>query len=143
MKLKEIYNQIKESDDTDYRGSHRAPDKRSGSPLYDVTLNGIYPDDVYSRQGIQYYGDGGSLDRLNFATIQKYHNKPNAMITIYRSVPGHVDKINVGDWVGITKQYVKEHGEGEEGWKVLTMKVKAKDIYTEGNSLSEWRYDPT
>ena len=53
-------------------------------------------------------------------------------------------KINSGDWVSINKQYAKQHGEREFGknYKVITKKVKAKDIYTNGDSIHEWGYDP-
>lgn len=147
MKLMPIFEsmirRIQEGD-YDYRGSHTAPGKDEGVPLHDLTAreNEIYPDDVYSSNGIRYYGTGESTDRLNFQIINKYRRKPNADIVVYRAVPGNVDKINPGDWVTITSQYAKDHAEGEEGWKIIKMKVKAKDIYTNGDSMDEWGYDP-
>ena len=39
----------------EYVGEHGAPDKESGAPLYDLTLEGIYPDDVYGPNGARYY----------------------------------------------------------------------------------------
>ena len=127
----------------DYRGQHRAPGPKEGSPLYDVTLNGIYPDDVYSRQGKSYYGDGESYDSINFMILNKYHNKPDATLTIFRGVPKNINGINTGDWVTINRQYAQTHISGEKGYKVISKTVKARDIYTEGNSLSEWGYYPT
>ena len=70
----------------DYHGSHEAPGKE-GAPLYDVTLNGIYPEDIYSSQGARYYGDGSSFDNQTINIIHVYHNKPNAKVKIYRAVP--------------------------------------------------------
>lgn len=140
--IESIVRRILKEEEYDYRGSHRAPGKEEGAPLYDLTLNGIYPDDVYSRQAIRYYGTDVN-DQMTFGIILKYRNKPNATVTIYRAVPAEVTSINPGDWVAITRQYAKEHMEGEKNWKILSMKVKAKDIYTEGNSWDEWGYDPS
>jgi len=52
--------------------------------------------------------------------------------------------INNGDWVGITPNYAKEHGEREIGrgkYRVLTKTVPAKHVFSEGNSMQEWGYD--
>jgi len=132
------------AEEYDYRGSHTAPDRESGVPLHDLTANDniVYPDDVYSSNGIRYYGSGDATDRLNFSIIQKFRGKPNGKVTIYRAVPPNVDKINPGDWVTITSKYARDHMEGEDGWKILKMTVPAKDIYTNGDSLDEWGYDP-
>jgi len=52
--------------------------------------------------------------------------------------------INSGDWVTINKDYAKEHGESalQGNYKILSKKVKAKDIFTNGDSIHEWGYDP-
>ena len=173
----------------DYKGSHEAPGKES-APLNDLTLNGIYPVDVYTHP--HYYD-------IKFP-IADYRNKPNKTIKIYRAVPKilsnedqikefekqlayiqkhgkvprYVDtsldrsayygkisdeierleklpsenvtkpKINKGDWVTIDLAYAKEHGQSHlnNQYKVITKTVKAKDIYTDGNSIMEWGYYP-
>ena len=53
-------------------------------------------------------------------------------------------EINPNDWVTINKQYAKEHGESALGgkYKIISKKVKAKDIFTSGDSIHEWGYDP-
>lgn len=53
--------------------------------------------------------------------------------------------INVGDWVTINKEYAKEHGEAwlKGDYKILSKSVKAKDIFTEGDSIQEWGYYPS
>jgi hypothetical protein len=53
-------------------------------------------------------------------------------------------KINKGDWVTINKEYAREHGEDNlrGNYKILSKNVKAKDIFTEGDSIQEWGYDP-
>ena len=85
MKIFEII-----SSDTDYRGEHMSPDRIGGAPLYDLTVNGVYLDDVYSINGFTYYGsasDDRSDDVHNFNLIRGFHNKPNAKVAIYRAVP--------------------------------------------------------
>jgi hypothetical protein len=53
--------------------------------------------------------------------------------------------INRGDWVTPNRQYAKEHGEsalnGE--YEIISKKVRAKDIYTNGDSIHEFGYDPS
>jgi len=48
--------------------------------------------------------------------------------------------INPGDWVTIVRQYAEEHGQGALNGqhKVVSKRVKAKDIYTNGDSWLEW-----
>jgi len=52
--------------------------------------------------------------------------------------------INPGDWVTTVKQYAIDHGRASLGnkYKVLSKTVKAKDLYTDGNSIHEWGYSP-
>jgi hypothetical protein len=57
-------------------------------------------------------------------------------------VTPQVNKINPGDWVTINKKYAKAHGEGIGGYKIIQKKVKARDIFTNGDSIHEWGYDP-
>ena len=69
-------------------------------------------------------------------------DNPDKTVTIYRSVPKEVKEINAGDWVTTTREYARDHMEGEKNWHILSKKVKAKDIATDGNSIHEWGYDP-
>jgi hypothetical protein len=138
MKLKHILQEIED----DYRGSHKAPDKENGCPLYDLTLNDVYPDDVYSKNGARYYGTGAVNDAQIHNFILKYRNKPNAQVTIFRAVPNTVKSINNGDWVAIDQRYAKNHMDGETDWHILKKKVKASEIYTNGDSWDEWGYQP-
>lgn len=73
---------------------------------------------------------------------------------IYTTIKEEIEKIkkleksvtiNPGDWVTINKKYAINHGKGELGqghYKVISKVVKAKDIYTNGDSIHEWGYDP-
>ena len=127
----------------DYRGSHEAPSYDENAPLYDLTLNGIYPEDVYSSKAIRYYGTGFPIaDRSAFKIINRSRNKPNDKIEIYRAVPKdtRINKINAGDWVTIVKEYAVTHGQSvlKGEYKILSKIVRAKELYTDGNSWLEW-----
>lgn len=196
ISLKKILTELE-----DYRGSHEAPDRQTGSPLYDVT--GIYPQDIYTEPldvASRYYGSGEPFDSLSISTIRAYKDKPNLSIKIYRAIPlilttqdqiedlekqkkyilkygripsnintkitdrsayyDYIDDtlkklrnkpnkqqqkitINDGDWVTINKQYAVEHGKSSllGKYKILSKVVKARHLYTDGNSLHEWGYD--
>jgi hypothetical protein len=58
--------------------------------------------------------------------------------------PQTIDSINAGDWVTPSRTYAREHGEaalrGE--YKILSKSVPASHLFTEGNSLSEFGYNP-
>ena len=56
----------------------------------------------------------------------------------------NIDRINPGDWVTIVRRYAKEHGQDNlnNKFRIISKKVKAKDVYTDGNSLAEWGYSP-
>ncbi len=127
----------------DYRGLHKAPNQENGSPLHD--LSNTYPDDIYSDLGARYYGHGEpKLDRTSIQIIQKAHNQPDMPITIYRAVPKEIKEILAGDWVTINKQYAVTHGESslQGNYSILTKIVPAKNLYTDGNSIHEWGYNP-
>ncbi len=55
-------------------------------------------------------------------------------------------KINPGDWVSPIRQYVIDHGNSHLGgrgkYQIVSKRVKAKDVYTAGDSWLEWGYDP-
>jgi len=53
-------------------------------------------------------------------------------------------QINTGDWVTISRGYAKEHGQSNifGPYKILQKTVKAKDLFTDGDSIHEWGYDP-
>lgn len=128
----------------DYRGWHTAPTREGSNSIDD--LADIYPDDIYSNKGVQYYGTGDrTMDTKTIDTIKRMQGNPDAEITIYRAVPKGVKGINSGDWVTINKDYAKMHGDSwvEDGsYDIISQKVKAKDIVTNGDSIHEWGYDP-
>ena len=52
--------------------------------------------------------------------------------------------INAGDWVTIVRDYAKEHGQYNLGnkFKIISKTVPAKTLYSEGNDIFEWGYQP-
>jgi hypothetical protein len=126
----------------DYRGQHQAPDREGGAPLYDVATNTIYPQDIYGPNGYRYYG----ADTPNaFYAVMAAKGRPNLRVMIYRAIPKELKnvQINPGDWVAIDRDYAKEHGESSlNGYRIISKSVFARDVFTDGNSLEEWGYDP-
>lgn len=83
----------------EYKGEHEAPDKDNGAPLYDLTLNGIYPKDFYDK-GISHYGEGNTIaDNESFSVISSVKNRPNKLVKIFRAIP----ELNFED-----KEYLNE-----------------------------------
>ena len=123
-----------------YKMQHTAP-MRDDNPSGD-NLSDAYGDDIYSFRAKQYYGTGAAYDDKAIAIIQEMKGKPEKTVTIYRAVPKSVKEINPSDWVTTTKEYAEDHMAGENGWHILSKKVKAKDIANDGNSIHEFGYDP-
>lgn len=190
------------NEDEDYRGEHQPQGADGGAPLFDLTINGIYPNDVYESNGARYYDDGLLDFRNCYYIAMAYHNRPNKPIKIYRAVPkkdtnedlinryakqkAYILKygklppdadthrmnaseyyeyiwnkihelealppspteakitINPGDWVTISKKYAADHGKSnlQNKYRILSKTVAARDIFTSGESLHEWGYDP-
>jgi hypothetical protein len=135
----------------DYRRKRDyAPNKKTGAPMYD--LSKLYPADLYGKDAPHLYSRGkiwAKSDANSIRKIQSVKNHPNAKVVIYRAVPSSVGEvsINIGDWVTVSKQYAEEHGlyhrKGGPGkYKVITKVVYARDLFTDGDSIVEWGYDP-
>ena len=52
--------------------------------------------------------------------------------------------INNGDWVTINPDYAKSHGKSHlnNKYKIITKTVPAKTLFTFGDSIHEWGYNP-
>ena len=139
----------------DYRGQHEAPDRENGVPLHDTS--GVYPPDFYGPNGFRYYADyGNDYDYRSYNAHVRLKDKPEEFVSVHRAIPSDVYKkalkedaplrhmIRPGDWVTPSKEYAKEHGEAQFGknYKIASMRVKAKDVFTNGDSINEWGYDP-
>lgn len=132
-----------------YSGLHTAPKPDYGAPLHDLTGGGnIYPNDVYGSKAAQYYGHYGQNNPMDVETVrlvQGFKGKPDATVTVYRAVPKNApNTINPGDWVTVNKNYATTHGEGplQGDYKIVSRKVRADEIYTNGDSIHEWGYHP-
>ena len=131
-----------------YRGSHKAPSPEFGAPLHDLTGGGqMYPADVYSSKAAQYYGTGyPKADKEAFDLAKRVRGNPDAEVTMYRAVPKdeNIKTINAGDWVTLSKDYAKTHGESvlQGDYKIISQKVKAKELWTNADSIHEFGYQP-
>ena len=137
--------------DASYRMDHqpRGP-QEGGGRLDDITAGGeLFPDDVYSANGLRFYGNpNNSFDRQSHAAILAARGNPEAEITIYRGVPTDVNQINAGDWVTLSPDYAAMHAasgygpNGDQAGKVISQRVKVKDVFSDGNDLNEFGYFP-
>lgn len=137
---REQAQKIQEKTDS-YKMQHTAPMLEDGNSAGD-DLSGVFGDDIYTSNAVNYFGHGVGYDRKAINIINQMKGNPEKVITIYRAVPKSVNDINKGDWVTTTREYAKDHMGGEKGWHILSKKVKAKDIATDGNSIHEWGYSP-
>lgn len=137
--------------DAGYRMAHRPT---MGARLDDLTVgpdgDGFFPSDLYSPRGKQIYGTGNKdYDDESYQAIMKAYKNPDAEVTVYRGVPKGVDEIRQGDWVTLSKKYAEDHASsgygqlGDDSGQVLFMKVKAKDIFSDGNDMNEFGYFPS
>ena len=129
----------------DWRIKHKVPNSQDETAHSIDKLENVYGSAIYSSQAVYYYGEGRKYDAKAIEVIQKTHNKPNAMIKIYRAVPTNIKdtRIRNGDWVAVTKEYADEHGyrwlHGD--YKIIENTVLAKHLFNNGDSIQEFGYD--
>ena len=138
---------FKMEEESDYRMWHKAPGPTKGESNRGDNMSDIYPEDVYGPEGARLYGRGSLdsyiADKRVIDILKGMRGDPNKEVTIYRAVPEGVTEINSGDWVSLDKDYAKEHSAWIKGKsKIISKVVKAKDLFTEGNSIHEWGYSP-
>jgi hypothetical protein len=94
-------------------------------------------DELYYKHNI----DGVSYDNAQQNMLDEIYKKIEELGSQKR--PGL--KINHGDWVAIDRQYAKEHGESALNgkYKILSKKVPARQLFTNGDSIREWGWDST
>jgi len=88
------------------------------------------PKDAGTTNGSQWYDNAYDLR-------EKLRTQPN-------EVSSSIATINPGDWVTPSRAYAKMHGDSalRGKYKILSKMVKAKDVFTNGDSLNEWGYSP-
>jgi hypothetical protein len=124
---------------------HRPAGPEYGAPLYNLTADGFYPEDVYSPQGVQYFGTGFD-DQFIHQLILAARGNPDYPVKVYRAIPSNVEGvINPGDWVTPSLKYAQGHADRwheTEGDQIVEMTVPAKSLHTNGDSWDEWGYWP-
>ena len=143
--------------DLSYQDGHRAPTNDGETPNLAVAATGetAYPQDLLGPDGVRLYGSGqaspykadekAAIEHIREAMATGGTNK----IKVYRAVPDSVvnPQINPGDWVTPSRKYAEDHGKGNlgegQGYTVLEKEIPASQLFTDGNSLLEWGYDPT
>lgn len=126
-----------------HRPAMRDNDEGTSAPLHDLTK--VYPKDVYEKP--DWYNMKGELDDyVAFSKARRLKDKPYQLVKIYRAVPKSLKnaKINKGDWVTINEDYARQHGKSNINgpYKIISDFVLAGEIFTDGNSINEWGYDP-
>ena len=106
------------AENNDYRGEHQAPN-RDDTPMYDVT--NAYGNDFYDslQKSVRYYGNGTNYDNFSVGLIQSVHNKPNALIKIYRAVPLAITNQEKIEMLEKHKKYILKTGRlpyGVDNW---------------------------
>ena len=151
--------------DRSYRMQHQPRGPQDDTPvrLDDLTKSTTgeqagYPEDFYSPSGPRLYAPGpqfagddyGKANAESYRIIKSVKGNPDAEVTIYRAVPNdpEITTINEGDFVTLSKTYAELHGasgygrSGDEAGKVISQKVRVKDIYWDGNDVNEFGYFP-
>ena len=87
-------------------------------------------------------------DAENFSSGSKWYDWAYDQRENLRNLPDEpAQKLNInsGDWVTLTKEYAKDHGESalKGDYKIISKKVKAKDLWTNADSIHEFGYHPS
>jgi hypothetical protein len=131
-----------------YRMAHRPPGRsdtdEEGVAASLDKIDQVFPKDILdpTKQGLYSSGDA-EADKETFDVINSIKGNPDAEVTIYRGVPDGVDAIGAGDWVTLSPSYAQHHVDANvPDGKVISMKVKASELFTNADSINEWGYDP-
>ena len=87
-------------------------------------------------------------DADNYSSGSKWYDAAYEKREQLRKMPDEpsndINAINAGDWVTLTKEYAKDHGESalKGEYKILSKKVKAKEVFTNADSIHEFGYQP-
>ena len=87
-------------------------------------------------------------DAENYSSGSKWYDAAYEKREQLRKMPDEptsdINTINAGDWVTLTREYAKDHGESalKGEYKILSKKVKAKEVFTNADSIHEFGYQP-
>ena len=120
--------------------------EQGAAPLHD--LLSAFDDTIYSPAAIRNYGTGDKfIDKQVLNTFNSVRGNPNAEVNAYRAIPleDTQNALRHGDWVTVSKDYAKIHGEGPLGgkYKIIEQKVPASHLTTNADSILEQGYYPT
>lgn len=166
--LKDIYPEdIYSSEGARYYGDFSGFDNESiaiihaarGRPNYKVKIYRAVPKVLTPEEQIQRYVDEkkyilryGKLPPKaedKYMSASKYYEYISEKLENLRNQPPSAQskkiQINPGDWVSISRGYAMQHGRSElkGDFRILTKTVPAKDLYTSGDSIHEWGYNPS
>lgn len=126
--------------ENDYRMQHKAPTRSGGNPVA-ADLSSVF-DDIYGPNALKYNSHGAPYDKKAVSIIQSLRGNPNKEVEVFRAVPKGVNNINDGDWVTTTKEYARDHIGDSKDYHIISKKVKASEIASDGNSIHEFGYEP-
>ncbi|MCQ2299977.1 MAG: hypothetical protein MJZ81_07640 [Bacteroidales bacterium] len=130
------------SADTSYRISHHAPMNDGYNASLDNVKDMFGTDDERELMSMGY---GRQTAREAVRSIVSAKGNPDAMIDVWRAVPKSVKDVNLrrGDWVALSEDYARQHGESwmDGKYKLIHDKVRAGDLFTDGNMLEEAGFD--
>lgn len=88
--------------------------------------------------------DKYSIDNYTYDEQQKLilNDLNNQISKLQKQLQKQIE-INDGDWVTISRNYAKQHGESELNgkYKIISKTVPAKNLFTDGNDIFEWGYN--
>ena len=127
--------------------SHRPPprdeEEEPGQTLDDVSMvmPGFYEHPEY------YPANGPEIDRESIQAIMSARGNPDAIVTVYRAVSSDDPQtsLRANDWVTPSRAYADLHGQGplNGDYRVIEQRVRAGDLFSEGNSVNEFGWNPT
>jgi hypothetical protein len=126
-------------EDDDYKMQHQPPDREYGAPIHDpeTMAPGLMAHP-------EWYGGTGDpkADREAMAALRKaVAGGPDTEITVYRAAVAQ-GGIAPTNWVTTSRTYAKMHAGDDPDYRIFSRKVRAGDLFWEGNSIAEWGWVP-
>lgn len=115
------------------------------APLFDLTLGGGFPPDIYSKLSSHLTGADG--ENRAVALIYGAYGNQRQRLTVYKAVPVEEAgrSIAEGDRVTPMRAHATSRGRNELGgnFKLVQKTVASRDLFTDGKSFLDWTYRPT
>jgi hypothetical protein len=90
------------------------------------------------------YVEYSKMIELGIESVEEYRKYLYKKLENIKDLMGPKISINQGDWVTTVKKYAVDHGKSALNgkYKILQKTVFARDLFTDGNSIFEFGYDP-